>query len=459
MSITIDGVFSGFDTTALIEAILTGSYQRNALREDRVSANQLTMERISELSGHLSDLSTTIESFRDESNGIESQSYTATYAEGYGFSATAGEGAVLGTYDVAINSLATAQIEKSDQAYAEQFTTGVMGQGTVSIDIGGVVTDVTIDGTNDSLSGFAEAINAVSGVSAYVLDTGDATNPYQLVVQAESTGLDSSFAIDASGLSGGSVPTFTNVQAGADAELTINGIAVTSASNSIEAVPGLTIDANQAGLGATTITVGLDQDAFKAQVDTFIDDYNEIIRFYGANTVYDTDSNVQGPLTGESVARNIVDRLGTLVSSDYSGVAGSFTLLAQIGVQTNQDGTLTLDAADFEDAIDAGFDDVVTLLTSEDGPLAALQNQIDDVYVNSDGLLDSRRDTLQDEIDRLQEDIERESIRIESRTETLRAQFTRMEEAFSELQNAGSYLGSLLSAPPTSGGGSSPTSA
>lgn len=455
MSITIDGVFSGFDTTSMIQAILTGSYQRNQLRQDQMSSNQLKMERFSDMSSKLRDLSSTIESIQDASNGIEAQSYTASYADGYGFSATAGEGAVLGTYDISINTLATAQIDKSNELFAERFTTGVIGNGTLSIDVGGTITDITIDGTNDSLSGFAAAINAVTGVSAYVLDTGDATTPYQLVVQAEATGADQTFSLDTSGLAGGTVPTFTNVQSGADATLTVNGIAVTSASNNIEAVPGLEINANQAGLGATTVTVGLDHEAFKDQVQGFIDDYNAIISFYGSNTVYDSDSNIAGPLTGESLARNIVDRLGTLVSSDYGSVVGNFSLLAQVGIKTNQDGTLSLDGVDFEDALDNNFDDVVAVLTSEDGPLAALRTQIDDVYVNSNGLLDSRRDTLQDEIDRLQEDIDRESARIESRTETLRKQFTKMEEAFSELQNANSYLGALFTAPPSGGSSSS----
>ncbi|MEO0602331.1 MAG: flagellar filament capping protein FliD [Myxococcota bacterium] len=450
MSITIDGIFSGFDTTSLIEAILTGSYQRNTLRESQISENQLTQQRFSEMSGHLSDLSSTISSIRDATNGIESQSYTATYADGFGFTATAGEGAVLGSYDINITSLATSQIDSSVELFAERSLAGVMAQGTLSVTVGGTTTDITIDGTNDSLSGFADAINQVSGMSAYVLDTGDATTPYQLVVQSSDTGVDNTFTLDTSGLSGGTVPTFSSVQTGTDAALTVNGIAVTSATNTISSVPGLTIEATQAGLGSNQVVVGLDQDTFKEQVQTFIDDYNEIITFYEANTVYDTSSNIAGPLTGESTARNILDRLGTLASSDYSSVSGSFTLLAQIGIETQQDGTLSLDSVEFDEAFEDNFEDMVEVLTSDDGPLAAIQTQIDDVYINDDGLLDSRRETLQDQIDRLQEDVDRETLRIESRTETLRAQFTKMEEAFAELQNTGTQLSALFAAPASS---------
>ncbi|MEN0065232.1 MAG: flagellar filament capping protein FliD [Myxococcota bacterium] len=453
MSITIDGVFSGFDTTALIEAILTGSRQRIILREGQVSDNQITSDRLSEMSGLLSSLSSRIETLQGTSGGIESQAFTTSFAEGFGFTAEAGDGAVLGTYDIDIASLATAQIESSNETYAERSTTGVMGQGTIAIDIGGTVTDVTIDSTNDSLTGFADAINAVSGVSAYVLDTGDATNPYQLIVQAERTGASNAFTIDTSGLSGGSVPTFSNVQAGADAALTVNGIAVTSDSNTIQAVPGLTINATQAGLGNSVVTVGFDSAAFKQQVEDLLSDYNEIITFYDANTAFDTDANTQGPLNGESVARNIVDRIGTLISGNYTSVLGSFSLLAQIGVQTQQDGTLLLDSPTFDAAVENNFDDVVEVLTSADGPLSALKAQIDDVYINSDGLLDSRRDTLQDEIVRLQEDIEREEERIESRTDTLRAQFTRLEESLAELQSSGNSLSALLSTAPSGGAG------
>lgn len=448
MSITIDGIFSGFDTTSLIEAILTGSYQRNILRQDQVSQNQLTLERYSEMSSNLSSLSSTIGSLQNANNGIESQSYTASYSEDFGFTATAGVGVVPGSYDIEILTLASSEIETSDQTFADSLAGGVIGQGTVTVDVGGVSTDVTIDGTNDSLSGFAAALNDVSGVSAYVLNTGDAVNPYQLVVQSSETGAANSFTIDTSGLSGATVPTFTEIQTGADATLEVNGIAVSSASNSITSVPGLTIDATVAGLGKTSVVVGLDKAAFQEQVQTFVDDYNAIVTFYEANTIYDTDSNIAGPLTGESTARNIVDRLGTLVSSAYT-TDGDFSLLAQIGIETNQDGTLSLDTADFDDAFDNNFDDVVEVLTSANGPLAAIKAQIDDVYVNSGGILDSRRDTLQDEINSLQDDIDRETARIESRSETLRAQFTRMEEAFAELQSTGSYLSSLFGSAPS----------
>ncbi len=449
MSITFDGVFSGFNTTAMIEAILTGSYQRNILRESQISQNQLKLDRFSQLSGHLSDLSSTIDSITDSRNGIESQSYTATYSEGFGYTATAGAGAVAGTYDVEITSLAKSQIDSSNQTFADYATSGVIAQGTLSVDVGGTVTSITIDGTNDSVSGLADELNNVAGISAYVLDTGDVTDPYQLVVQSE-TGAANNFTIDTTGLTGpGTAPTFSNVQAGSDATATINGIAVSSSSNSINAVPGLTIEATESGLGQSTIVVGLDKAAFQEQVQTFLDDFNEIVNFYERNTVYDSDSNIAGPLTGESVARGVVDRLQTLATSDYSGVSGSLTLLAQIGIETNQDGTLSLDTVQFEEALEDNFEDVVELLTSDSGPLAAVQAQIDDVYVNTNGLLDSRRDTLQDEIGRLQEDVDRETERIESRTETLRAQFTKMEEAFAELQNAGSFLSSLFAAPPS----------
>ena len=105
-----------------------------------------------------------------------------------------------GTYSVEVTSLASAQALASQAVFADRDSTSV-GQGTLQLSVGDKITDVTIDSSNDSLQGLANAINeSDAGVSAGVIDTG---NGYQLVLSADETGTANSVSISVSGDTGG----------------------------------------------------------------------------------------------------------------------------------------------------------------------------------------------------------------------------------------------------------------
>lgn len=445
MSVTIDGIISGFDTSSLIDAILTASAANKDQMERQLEADQASLDKISELSSLLEDLSGSIDTLQSDIT----DSYTATVTEGVGFTAETSNGVAPGTYQVDVLSLAASEMEVS-QGFADASASGTIAQGTLTVTVAGVDTDVTIDGTNDSLSGLAEALDAVDGVRAYVLNTGEATDPYKLVVQSQDSGLANTLEFDTSGLAGGTVPAFTEIQAGADAHLTVNGLDVYSSSNDVKAIPGLTLTLQQDGLGPAPVEVALDETAFEEKVQAFVDSYNAVIDHYAKNTVFNEEVGLQGPLVGDSTARRTIDQLGSLVSNAYTVPESGLSILAQIGIETQQDGTLELDTEALSEALQGSFDDVVGLLTSETGALSTVQTQIEDVFVDPDtGTLSSRQDSLQETIEELQERIEDEEDRLASQADTLRGQFTAMEATMAELQTTTMFLSSFFTAPQT----------
>ena len=445
MSVTIDGIISGFDTTALIDAILEASAAPMAAMEEQLEAEQATLDKITELSSLLEDLSTNIE----ELQGGLTAGFAATVAEGAGFTASTSSGAIAGIYSVDVTSLATSEMEVS-QGFADPSAAGTLSQGTLTVNIAGTDVDVVVDGTNDSLDGLAASLNDVDGISAYVLNTGIGATPYQLVVSSDASGTANTLSFDTSGLVGaGTVPTFTETVAGADAQLTLNGLAVSSASNDVEAVPGLTLHLTEAGLGPSTVEVSVDNTTIEEQIQGFVDAYNEVINHYEVNSVYNAEAEIEGPLATDSTARRTVDQIGDIVSNVYA-VDGGLSILAQIGISTEQDGTLSLDLEALNTALDDSVDDVFELITSDDGPLSALKTQIDDVYVDPDnGTLESRQDTLQDSIEDLQGRIDDEDERLADQAETLRGQFTAMEQAMAELQSTALFLTAFFTEPTT----------
>lgn len=440
MSVTVDGLFSGLDTTGIVNALVAAnSGNRNAMAR-QLEKDKATLGALTEMNNRLEAVASAAEDLRN----ISSKGYTATVPETAGFTAEAGNGAIAGTYNVSVTSLASSEMEVSN-TFADK-TRSVIANGTMDITVGGVTSTITVDGTNDNLVDLAASIDELDGVQAYVLNTGGAT-PFQLVIQSEETGADSAITIDTTGLVGaGTVPTFTEAQTGADAALTINGLAVTSSSNNVGAIPGLTINLNEAGLGASTIEVEIDQATIEESLTAFVDAYNAVVDFQVARSQYDQEAQTGGPLFGDGTSRRIVDRLGIMVSSGYTNES-SLIVLSQIGIQTQQTGNLKLDTVQLSDAISAGFDDVIDFLTSDSGPLAVLQSEIDDVFVDPlEGAIKSRKQSLEAGIRDLEDRIADEDARLDTQAETIRARFTRLETTLAELQSATQFVSNLFPA-------------
>jgi flagellar hook-associated protein 2 len=179
-------------------------------------------------------------------------------------------------------------------------------------------------------------------------------------------------------------------------------------------------------------------------VQGFVDDYNEVVNYYKVNTLYDTEKGIKGALIGDSTVRNIVEKLGSMISSQYD-FGLDFDSLGQMGISTNQDGTISFESSDFEDNMASNMDAVVSFFTDDAGPLASIRDRIDDVYLDEhDGNLKARTDSLEDTISDLEDSIVDFEERLESYASRLRDQFNSMEVVLGDLFATQSYLSSLF---------------
>jgi flagellar hook-associated protein 2 len=144
-----------------------------------------------------------------------------------------------------------------------------------------------------------------------------------------------------------------------NAEVTVDGVLISKSSNSFtDVIDGVKIDINSA-VPNTTVTIGSSQpvDAIKQAVGDFVAAYNEMKTTLGAMT------GKTGSLRSDSGIRTLVQRLAALTSAKLTyATDGSPTTLAEIGVSTNRDGSLTLDSGKLAtamttnpDAIEAMF--------------------------------------------------------------------------------------------------------
>ena len=436
---SVDGIASGLDTTGLIEAIVGAAEVPKLMYEQDLAEVEDQIEKVGEFKTKLSALQDALEDIDSMSELGEN---AVTLSEEGWVDVEVGAETPPGSYDIEVVALARAAMQVS-QGYADSSSAGDAGEGDIEVTYAGTTTAVAVD-LSMSLEDIAEAIDEIDGVSAYVMDTGDATSPYRLAVLGDDTGADNTLLVDTSALTGGTNPFLSEVVAPQDSEITLNGVTVNSDSNVVaDAIPGMELTLTSTTTSAITATVTRDTDSIVAKVETFVDAYNSLHTFYNLNTDFDADEGIRGALFGDGTIRGIVDQLGRRISANYS--ADDYYGLGNIGINTKQSGNLEFDSSVFEDQLSENPEDVLALFTDDDGFAKTVIADIDDVYLADDGLIETRTDTLEDTVESLEDAIDDIEERLENMEARLRTQFTYMETVLGQLQSTQTQLGALLS--------------
>ena len=178
-----------------------------------------------------------------------------------------------------------------------------------------------------------------NSVNVSVSDTGDSNNT------------------DASGLSrlafNTSVTNLDQTKAGANATLSINGLSVSSASNSVsDAVDGVTFNLKEVTTSPVTITVARDTAKAKAALEDFVDQFNELTQTLNSLTSYNAAASQDSVLTGDATLRTLTSSLRDYLNKSIS-TGSNYTTLAELGVTTNVlDGTLQIDSTTLQQVLD-----------------------------------------------------------------------------------------------------------
>ncbi|MGM0767043.1 MAG: flagellar filament capping protein FliD [Pseudomonadota bacterium] len=358
-----------------------------------------------------------------------------------------------GSYSLNVTQKAQAQSLASG-AFADRDTTSV-GSGTLTLNVGGVATDITVDGSNDTLEGLAASINdANAGVSAGVVDTGSG---YKLVLSADETGEENAIQIsvadgdgnnaDASGLSqfvfDGTTSNMDETVAAMDAKLEVNGIEITRPTNSIEGVvDGVNFDIKS--LGASTVKVEQDSEAVAGRVQEFVDKFNslqDVIKQYAG---FNPESGQGGVLSGDATVRGIQNELRRMMTTVPEGLEDSpIRMLADVGIKTQPStGKLEFDQAKFTEQLEANPEAMTALFAEKDGVDGIAERTVNTVtdFLASDGALASRTEGLNNALQDIQDKRERLDLRIASYEERLIKQFSAADSLISQIQSSGDYV-------------------
>jgi flagellar hook-associated protein 2 len=440
-AISFSGLASGLDTKSIISA-LVGVERVPMLRLQAKNDDYSAQGRIvDQLSSALSALKTAAEKLGSAGDFL---SYAGTSSDEGVVKVTTSGTSVPGNYEVEVSSLAHAQRTYSDPI--ADATAALSGSDqTLTLDINGTQTAITI-AAGASLRDVATAINA-SGADASAGILFDGTQ-YRLQVVGRSTGEDHAISFTDTGLGLNLSGASNTVQAATDAALTVDGFPVTSASNVLtDVLPGTTLELRDESTGPINIEVKADPSGVKTKLQSFVDAYNSVARIIQNQSGVGKDTST---LNGDSTVRTIEQGLSALISSPIPGLvgAGGSTLqLADLGIQTQRDGTLTLDGTDLDSALAADFARAATYFAGDgtnSGMSKLLGDLVEGYTSTTDGLLTTRKKGLTDTIAANDKQIENMQAYLDRFESSLTQQYSALEQTMSTLQGQQSYLAQFL---------------
>lgn len=420
-------------------------------------------------------LSSLVSSFQTAAKTLNTnlQKVAATPSDASLLSASAGSTAVPGTYTVNVSKLAQSQ---NLVAAGQASSTAAIGNGTattVTFDLGTIsggtltngiysgatftsngsgTTSITIDGTNNTLEGIRDAINsAAAGVTATIVNDGSGT-PYRLALTSTSSGASNSFKITTSGGDGtidsllGYDPegtqNLTQTLAAQNANLTVNGIAITSASNTVsEAIQGVTLTLKNTTASPSSLTVARDSTAINTAASGFVEAYNSLASQIKSRSAYGSDAKTAGTLAGDGTLRTMQDQLRSIFNTPASG--GTLTSLAQVGISFQKDGSLLLDSSKLDSAISTDFSDVTNLFSSSTGFATRLEDWATST-LGAGGLIDTRTQSLKEFVKNRNDEIDKLENQMSALEKKYIREYTNLNIMLSSMNSTSTFLSQQL---------------
>ncbi len=446
------GIGSGLDVNSIVESLVEAEGAVATQRLDTTEANlQVQISAMGALRSAVSEFRTTLSSLESTST-FNTRSVTAS-EEGF-VTLEAGTAAQPGSYRMKVLELAQAQ-KMATEGFASE---GVeVGTGTLTVTIGEETFEIEIDETNNSLTDVRDAINDAlesEGVSATLLnvDDGEGGTHTRMLITSEASGSDSAITFsvedadgnntDGEGLSALATDNLEILSEATDAVVEIEGLTVTSATNKLSnVIQGLTIDLVKADAETELeITVAEDHSEVTTAVSSFVEGYNAMLTSLAGSDSYDADSETAGALLGDSSVRSFRLAISRILGTIDKTAESSFNSLPAVGITTNEDGTLALDSAALESALESNNEDVLNLFTNTDTGIAT---QLDDLaysYTRFDGVFTTKLDGFEARVDDIADDRITLQNRLDAAEQRYRTQFEALDQLMSTLTQTGTFL-------------------
>ena len=355
---------SGIDLKSLVTGLVNA--------ETSVAQSQITkkVENTNLSISSFGTLSSRMNSLNTELTNLEQTNARATTSSNSGVVLTVTDeaNAVDVNSSIVVSTLARGQavsFDLTNNGFSNAFSnsssrtaSSSIDQGTMVFTLGSTATTITINSTNNTLQGLVDEVNKITGVQATLIDT-DGSGSLSLSIRSD-TGANNSFSISSGSgdLSAFNTSDYSNAwvtrqTTAADASFTVDGVTVTRSSNTItDLFAGHTINLTAADSStAIEVTSSLATTDARARMQSFIDSINTVKKFLKTETQRGLNGAEPGSLAGDVTAAAILRELNGLTTTPITGYGSTDYYLANLGVRTERDGTLSLDTSAFDKAV------------------------------------------------------------------------------------------------------------
>jgi flagellar hook-associated protein 2 len=390
---------AGIDVTSAVNAAVTAAQAPETNWENQETTLQSQITALTQIQTDATNIDNDVQALNSITGPLSAR--TVTSSDSSIVSASAASGAAVGNHTVMVTSLASTASWASDTVAS---ATTDLGAGSFAItDPSGNTTTISTGTGTSTLNDVASTINSDNlGVTATVItdDTGA-----RLAIVSNTSGTANNFTV-AAGTGG---LTFTQPVKGADASLTVDGIQIASASNTVTgALPGVTLNLLNASPG-TNVSLAIAPDTTQAAtaINQFVTDYNQAVS--DLNTQFTDTGSGEGILATDSVVRSLQSTLEGALDYTYTPASGTTTVsnLSSLGISVNNDGTLTADSSTLNDALQNNFSDVQNFFQGAalNGFANSMDQQLTSFISPGDGAFTLDLSSMSTEISGLQTDV------------------------------------------------------
>lgn len=390
----------GIDVNAAVSAAISAAEAPETNWENQETTLQNQASALEEIQTDATDVDNDVQALNNLNGPLSATSVSSSNSSIVTGSSVSGT--APGNTVVVVKNLATTDTWASSTVSS---STAALPAGTVTITgSGGTQTTITVGSGVNTLSELAKAINGDNlGVTANVIT--DASGSL-LTIESDTSGSAGEFSVTSS------APTsfgFNEAVQGNNASLTINGVSITSASNTVTgAVPGLTLNLLSASPGTqVTLAVSHNTSQVSATIQQFVSDYNTLIQ--AVNAQYTDTGSGEGVLASDPIVNTLQTALLDAVDYTYKPPSGTTTVsnLTSLGISVNKNGTLSVDTTTLNSALENDFGDVQRFFqgTALNGFANSLDEQLSTFLSPADGAFTVDLNSMRSENSELETDV------------------------------------------------------
>ena len=402
-------------------------------------------------------------------SSVSALNATSIVSTNQAFTATSNSDASVGNYQINVKQLATAQTLLSNVISSNNQPLGTAGaQGrTITLHTGDAEpVTIALDDSDTSLNGLVNAINkSGAGVVATSIKSND--GEYYLSLSSKETGAQNTLSVTVSGddqlqaligyTGDDSATGMHQSVAGQDAVLSVNGIAVQSASNTVSDAPyGVTLNLKAVSTGEERLEIANNTSDAVKNIKAWVTAYNNmqsvvtgITKYTGSSTL-SSDTSSNGPLMGNGTVRDIQNQLRSVLNTTQSG---ALTIMAELGITQNTTkaadgsiGTLNIDETKLSSALTSTPQAVYQFFLGDGkttGFSTLANNTLDTILsdsYSSKGTLTSAVNALNDSYDKLEVRYDQQQSRIDATMARYKSQFVQLKKTLSQMDITKNYL-------------------